>query len=85
MHTTSELSSILDKLANDNKFREHLLADPVAALAAIGITLSADQVPEERSLPSQEEIAADKDELMHSLETTATMLPFLLSGALVPA
>ncbi len=85
MHTTSELSSILDKLANDNKFRAQLLADPVAALKTMGITLRPDQVPDELSLPSQAEIAADKEELMHSLETTATMLPFLLSGALVAA
>ncbi|WP_195763444.1 NHLP-related RiPP peptide [Duganella guangzhouensis] len=85
MHTTSELSSILDQLANDDQFRARLLANPVAALKSIGITLHPDQVPAELSLPSREDIAADKEELISSLESTVSMLPFLLSGALVAA
>lgn len=85
MHTVNELSSILDKLASDDKFRAHLLADPVGALATVGITLSADDVPEERSLPSKAEIAADRGELLNQLESTGSMLPFLLSGMLAAA
>lgn len=80
MHTSSQLSAILDKLAGDTQFREHLHNDPVAALAGIGITLAPEHVPEKVSLPSAAEIAADKGELLSKLETTATMLPFLLSG-----
>lgn len=85
MQTSNELSFILDKLAGDDKFRAHLLTDPVAALAAIGVTLRPDQVPEELCLPSKAEVAADRDELQKQLETTALMIPFLLSGALQPA
>lgn len=85
MQTTSELSFILDKLAHDTLFRQQLMADPVAALARMGITLDPNEVPDQRSLPSQADIIADKDELVRSLETTASMWPFLLSGALVPA
>jgi putative modified peptide len=85
MHTSNELSSILDKLASDDKFRAQLQADPVAALAKLGITLSADQVPEEISLPSKAELADAQHELQRELETTGIMFPFLLSGAQVPA
>lgn len=85
MQTFNELSSILDKLASDDKFRAQLLNDPVATLASIGVTVRADQLPEELSLPSKADIAADREELQKHLETTALMVPFLLSGALQPA
>jgi putative modified peptide len=85
MHTVNELSSILDKLASDDKFRAQLLNDPVAALAGLGITLQADQVPAERSLPSKAEVAADRSELLAQLESTGTMIPFLLSGMMAEA
>jgi putative modified peptide len=85
MHTVNELSSILDKLASDDKFRAQLLNDPVSALASVGITLSPHDVPAERSLPSKAEISSDRDELLNQLESTGSMLPFLLSGMLVAA
>ncbi|MYN30271.1 MULTISPECIES: NHLP-related RiPP peptide [Duganella] len=85
MHTSNELRSILDKLASDDKFRTQLQADPVATLAKLGITLSADQVPDHISLPSKADIAVEQHELQRELETTAAMIPFLLSGALVAA
>ncbi|MYM26457.1 putative modified peptide [Duganella sp. FT135W] len=80
MHTSSELSAIIDKLAGDTQFREHLHSDPVAALASLGVTLQPEHVPENISLPSAASLAADKGELQAKLETTASMLPFLLSG-----
>jgi len=83
MHTPGELTTVLDKLANDDGFREHLLGDPVAALATLGITISPDQVPAVRALPSKQAIATDRDALHSQLVTTATMLPFLLSGGTV--
>ncbi|MRW83878.1 putative modified peptide [Pseudoduganella sp. FT26W] len=85
MHTSNELSSILDKLASDDKFRAQLQANPVAALAQLGIKLSADQVPEEINLPSKAELATAQHDLQRELEGTGFMFPFLLSGALVPA
>lgn len=84
MKNTSELSAILDRLTHDHDFREHLLADPVAALAGVGVTLHPDDVPAERSLPSHAAIAADKEQLVSSLESTASMWPFLLSGGVIP-
>ena len=85
MKKSSELSAILDKLAHDHDFREHLLADPVAALAGVGVTLHPDDVPAQRSLPSQAAIAADKEQLASHLESTASMWPFLLSGGVLPS
>jgi len=85
MQTINELSSVLDKLASDDKFRAQLLNDPIATLAGLGITLSPQDLPEELSLPSKAEIAGDRSELMKQLESTGTMVPFLLSGMLTPA
>jgi len=83
MHTPSELSAVLDKLASDDGFREHLLGDPVAALHSLGITAPQDKIPAVRSLPSKTAIASDRDSLHSQLVTTASMIPFLLSGAQV--
>jgi putative modified peptide len=85
MQTINELSSVLDKLASDDKFRAQLLNDPIATLAGLGITLSQQDLPEELSLPSKAEIAGDRSELMKQLESTGTMVPFLLSGMLTHA
>lgn len=85
MHTVNELSSILDKLASDDKFRAHLQNDPVGALAALGITLSPQDVPEDICLPSKAELVSERTELLHQVESTQTMIPFLLSGMLAAA
>jgi len=80
MHTPGELSSVLDKLASDDKFREHLLGDPVTALAGLGITLDPSKVPAVRSLPSKDSIAADQSALHSKMVNNDTMVIFLLSG-----
>ncbi|WP_373991953.1 NHLP-related RiPP peptide [Duganella sp. BuS-21] len=85
MQTINELSAVLDKLASDDKFRAQLLNDPVATLAGLGIALSPQDLPDELSLPSKAEIAGDRNELMKQLESTGTMVPFLLSGMLTAA
>jgi putative modified peptide len=85
MHTVNELSSILDKLASDDKFRAQLQSDPVAALAGLGIALSPEDVPEDISLPSKAEIVSERTELLNQVESTGTMIPFLLSGMLAAA
>ncbi|MFA9216129.1 MAG: NHLP-related RiPP peptide [Sphingomonadaceae bacterium] len=80
MSTSEQLRTVLDKLASDDSFRERLLGDPVGALGDLGITLSPDQVPAVRSLPSKESIAADQDALQSKLESNDRMVLFLLSG-----
>lgn len=82
MHTTSELNTILNKLATDDAFRARLEADPVSALASLGITLRPQDVPAERHLPPKEVIAAEHDILFNQLASTKVMIPFLLSGSL---
>ena len=79
MHTS--ISTILDKLANDDAFRARLLSEPLAALASIGVTLRADQLPAQRSLASRETLAADQNAYQAKLETVQAMWPFLLSGS----
>ncbi len=79
-HTSSELIAVLDKLASDDDFRERLLADPVATLANLGIKLDPSRVPAERSLPSKGSVVADQSVLQERLETTNSMIIFLLSG-----
>lgn len=85
MQTINQLSSVLDKLSSDDQFRARLLANPVATLAGLGITLSPQDVPDELSLPSKAEIAGDRSELMKQLESTGSMVPFLLSGMMAHA
>lgn len=80
MHTSAELSTVLDKLGKDDDFRERMQADPVGALAGIGITLHPDQVPAVRSLPSKEAIVSDQTALQSKIESADTMVVFLLSG-----
>jgi putative modified peptide len=80
MHTSSELNVVLDKLANDDTFRERMLGDPVGALGDLGITLHPDQVPAVRSLPSKDTIAADQSAVHDTMASTDSMIIFLLSG-----
>ena len=80
-HTSAELSTVLDKLASDDTFREHLLGNPVAALSALGITIDPAHVPAVRSLPSKASIAADQTTLQNNVVGKDTMIIFLLSGA----
>lgn len=80
MHTAAELSTVLDKLASDDQFREQLLGNPVKALGDLGITLDPAHVPAVRSLPSKDSIAADQSALHSKLASSDTMVIFLLSG-----
>lgn len=80
IHTSDELSAVLDKLASDDDFRKRMLADPVAALAGLGIKLDPSRVPAERSLPSKSSVIADLGVIQERLETNNSMVLFLLSG-----
>ncbi|TFW31425.1 NHLP-related RiPP peptide [Duganella callida] len=80
MHTPTELSTVLDKLASDDAFREQLLGDPVTALAGLGINIDPAHVPAARSLPSKDLIAGDQAAIQSKLESSSGMILFLLSG-----
>ncbi|MFS2139496.1 NHLP-related RiPP peptide [Duganella sp. Dugasp56] len=79
-HTSDELSTVLDKLAKDDAFRDHMLRDPVGALGGLGISLDPAQVPAVRSLPSKDSIVADQTAMHSSIVGEDTMVIFLLSG-----
>lgn len=80
MHTPGELNTVLEKLANDDAFREQMLGDPVGALGSLGITLDPSHVPDVRSLPSKESIASDQGAFHQQMVTANSMIIFLLSG-----
>lgn len=79
-HTSDELNTVLDKLAKDDAFRDHMLRDPVGALGGLGISLDPAQVPAVRSLPSKDSIVADQTAMHSSIVGEDTMVIFLLSG-----
>lgn len=79
-HTVDQLTTMLNKLASDDGFRDRLLGDPVRALSALGITLDPSKVPAVRSLPSKDVAAADHAVLESAQAGQAHMILFLLSG-----
>jgi putative modified peptide len=70
---------VLDRLVDDD-FREYLLRDPVAALASIGVAIDPALVPAVLNLPSKASIVDDHSEVRRNLETTNSMIIFMLSG-----
>lgn len=68
---------LLDKLANDSDFREHLLGDPVGAMAKLGVTVDHTTVPHQRALPSKAEVKANLEALHTKLTSKAGMVFFL--------
>ena len=76
--TQDHASSLLDKLANDDAFREQLLADPVAAMASVGVKVDPATVPAVRRLPSKAEVGANSDALQSKLQGNSGMGIFVL-------
>ncbi len=74
------IDQLLDKLANDDGFRDRLAADPVGALGELGITVAADQIPANVKLPSKDAIAANRDAMKGRLLTGDDMVYFLLDA-----
>jgi putative modified peptide len=74
------MDRLMDKLSNDDGFRAQLMADPVNALGAIGISLDASQIPAIRNLPSKQAIAIDRLAVKQKLDNAAGAIPFFLSG-----
>lgn len=79
-YSAQMVDTLLDKLSGDDQFRQQLLSDPENALSGIGFRLEPGQIPEVRSLPSKELIAAHRFAIQSKLETAAGAYPFFLSG-----
>lgn len=80
MESTSSTSTLLNKLATDDAFREYMLGDPAGALSSIGITVDAAQIPAVRSLPSKASLAADMDAISSKLDSNAGLFIFIVTG-----
>lgn len=76
-----QLDTILDLLQNDTAFREKLLGDPVAALAAHGVTLDPAQIPAVRHLPSPQAIGQQRDAIKAKCDGKVGLAMFLLSAS----
>ncbi|MFO1493642.1 MAG: NHLP-related RiPP peptide [Lysobacterales bacterium] len=77
--THESATHLLDKLANDDGFREHLLGDPVAAMASVGVKVDPASVPHVRKLPSKEEIKANAAAMKEKLHGKSGMVFFVLA------
>jgi putative modified peptide len=71
---------ILDRLANDDQFREQMLGDPVGTLAALGVSIDPASVPAVRSLPSKASLQADKATYQSKLSSNLGMIPLILAS-----
>ena len=79
---THDLDTILDKLSRDDAFRAWVADDPVAAMASLGVTIDARQVPGKITLPSKEVMMAARLAIKAKLDSAAGAIPFFLSGKL---
>jgi putative modified peptide len=79
MHSPEKIDRLLKKLATDDAFRELMQSDPVKAMESIGITVDPAEVPDVRTLPSKESIAADQAAHKVKLVGNAEMDVFKLS------
>ncbi|PWF48655.1 NHLP-related RiPP peptide [Massilia glaciei] len=80
MNSPEDIDRLLKKLATDDAFRELMQSDPVKAMDSIGITVDPADVPDVRTLPSKESIAADQDAHREKLVGNSEMDVFKLSG-----
>ena len=74
------MDRLMEKLSNDDSFRAHMMADPAAALSALGIDLDPSHIPAVRKLPSKQAIAIDRLAVKQKLDNAAGAIPFFLSG-----
>jgi putative modified peptide len=79
-HSPQDLDLLLSKLAGDDVFRQSFLNDPQTALGGLGIRIDAARIPDVRSLPSKEVLAANRHAIKGKLENAAGAIPFFLSG-----
>lgn len=77
MTDISKLSSLFDKLANDDAFRARLQSDPASALKEIGVNVPPGLKTGSISLPSKDEVKARQAEwLKHAQAEPTTMAAF---------
>ena len=70
--------TVLDRLANEQDFREQMLGDPVSALKPYGIDIDPQDVPAVRKLPSKEALAEVRGKLLADPMGNVGIFIFLL-------
>jgi putative modified peptide len=59
--TPAQLDSLLNRLATDDAFREHVLGDPSSALQEYGLEVHPEALQKPRKLPSKEELQKSRE------------------------
>jgi putative modified peptide len=67
---------LLQRLAEDDAFREHMQTDPVAAFAEYGFKIDPGIAPNKIELPSKYEISKNMDLLSQQMEATSGWIVF---------
>ncbi len=78
--TPDQIDKILERLQNDDQFRDQFLADPVGALGSMGVTIDPTQVSSSRTLASPDDIQKIRDALNASGDGTDSFVIFFLKG-----
>lgn len=71
------LDRIIDRLATDDAFRDHLTRDPKTALAEYGLEVDASKLKSPLELASKEEIAGARDELHRKMQGNLGLIMFI--------
>lgn len=75
-----KLDTLMAKLSSDDAFRADLMADPVNALSALGISIDAANIPALRNLPSKQTMGLERLAMQQKLDNASGAIPFFLSG-----
>lgn len=78
--TPEQIDQILERLQNDDLFRDQFLADPVGTLGSMGVTIDPDQVSPTRTLASKDDIQKIRDALGAGGDGTDSFVIFFLKG-----
>lgn len=76
MANQANARKLLERLAEDDAFREQMQADPIAALAEYGFKIDPDIAPHKIELPSKYEISKNIDLLSQQMEATSGWVVF---------
>ncbi|HET7932352.1 MAG TPA: NHLP-related RiPP peptide [Rhodanobacteraceae bacterium] len=72
------VDEILDRLSNDNDFREQVLGDPVSAFKPYGITIDPATIPFARKLPTRADLESARASHANTIRTQCEAMLFIL-------
>jgi putative modified peptide len=71
------LGRIIDRLATDDAFRDHVTRDPKTALAEYGLEVDPSKMTSKPKLASKEEIAATRDQHLQKVQGNLGLIMFI--------